>query len=748
MAVPALRVPLSLDNQSFEKSINDAKSLTSRATDFLVKEFAKAQLKAADVAGALTSTAITGSFQAFTSVGVPAARGLAQSLVPVALRATAAYAAVMLVADAVGAARNQIERMVAIADRSGNLGLSPQFLQLFEGESRKLQVTTEELGSALEKAFDATKEKSPIDVSKWEAAGERVTDVELALRVYNAELEKANGKGLEGLTLFRDAQTQDDKVKAVLRSMVELEAAGQRLAALELGEKMFGAAFIDRMRQGKTSAGEILATMEKLKASQDGIFSDALVARAKAVDDQLKLSEDRLSRALKPSWDYLAETILTIKGYWSDVVDLIRQAVEATDNLSTASLREQLAALKEARAAGTGVGGIPRIPGADTVRGLLNRAGLDVAPSVDDSLRQRIEDLERQIAAREGRVYGPERPPAAPSRGTGARPTLKSTDEGGRDPLEAAIDASKRHAATLEAEAASIDATAAAQARARTVAQLEEAAKRANIAAGKANVEVTDEQRVAIEAQAAAIEAATAKLEKARVQSQVSFAQGTAFLSQSDVAIAQQLKGLYPDVATALGSVEASALRAAEASRAIGSAIESSLTNALVDLSDQTKSSEQRITEFFDSIARAIQRAIIQLLIVGPLMRALQGGLGSLGASIGLPSLSLPGNAAGTDYWQGGPTWVGENGPEVMNVPRGAQIVPNDIARARGAGGGDVTVNLIENSQRAGQTEKRRNDSGGFDLTVFVDSITARNIGDPSSATRQTLGSAGRLASR
>jgi hypothetical protein len=45
MAVPALRVPLGLDTQTFEKSINEAKSLTSSATDFLVKSFAKTQLK-------------------------------------------------------------------------------------------------------------------------------------------------------------------------------------------------------------------------------------------------------------------------------------------------------------------------------------------------------------------------------------------------------------------------------------------------------------------------------------------------------------------------------------------------------------------------------------------------------------------------------------------------------------------------------------------------------------------------------
>lgn len=34
-------------------------------------------------------------------------------------------------------------------------------------------------------------------------------------------------------------------------------------------------------------------------------------------------------------------------------------------------------------------------------------------------------------------------------------------------------------------------------------------------------------------------------------------------------------------------------------------------------------------------------------------------------------------NALGTDNWRGGPTWVGERGPELLNLPRGSQIIPN-----------------------------------------------------------------------
>ena len=51
----------------------------------------------------------------------------------------------------------------------------------------------------------------------------------------------------------------------------------------------------------------------------------------------------------------------------------------------------------------------------------------------------------------------------------------------------------------------------------------------------------------------------------------------------------------------------------------------------------------------------------------------------------------LPGNASGTTNWRGGLTWVGERGPELINLPRGSQVFSNQRSMAMaGAGGGTV----------------------------------------------------------
>ena len=43
-----------------------------------------------------------------------------------------------------------------------------------------------------------------------------------------------------------------------------------------------------------------------------------------------------------------------------------------------------------------------------------------------------------------------------------------------------------------------------------------------------------------------------------------------------------------------------------------------------------------------------------------------------------LSTNSVGRNAGGTDNWRGGQTWVGEEGPELVTLPRGSKITPGD----------------------------------------------------------------------
>ncbi len=82
------------------------------------------------------------------------------------------------------------------------------------------------------------------------------------------------------------------------------------------------------------------------------------------------------------------------------------------------------------------------------------------------------------------------------------------------------------------------------------------------------------------------------------------------------------------------------------------------------------------------SIGRGLGNGIIDL-INGAIRGAFSG-------VPGLPVPQIPHFASGVRNFSGGLALVGENGPEVVNLPRGASVYSNE--ESRGMGGG-VTIN-------------------------------------------------------
>lgn len=71
----------------------------------------------------------------------------------------------------------------------------------------------------------------------------------------------------------------------------------------------------------------------------------------------------------------------------------------------------------------------------------------------------------------------------------------------------------------------------------------------------------------------------------------------------------------------------------------------------------------------------------------------------NVGSSIGKISKNVQGssnvhyNATGTDYFEGGETWVGEDGPELAVLPRGSRIIPNKQSKSLGGDIYNITIN-------------------------------------------------------
>jgi hypothetical protein len=144
---------------------------------------------------------------------------------------------------------------------------------------------------------------------------------------------------------------------------------------------------------------------------------------------------------------------------------------------------------------------------------------------------------------------------------------------------------------------------------------------------------------------------------------------------QSGVAITPQLRA------------EIDALSAAYV--AAGNSAETA-ADRITTLQDQAAAGKQTLADMFTAIGTgamkpmdALRDLLKQMIAVslqksamGFMSNSSGGWLGALGNAI-----TMPGNANGTPSFAGGLTAVNERGGEIMNLPRGTQIIPHDISK-------------------------------------------------------------------
>lgn len=110
------------------------------------------------------------------------------------------------------------------------------------------------------------------------------------------------------------------------------------------------------------------------------------------------------------------------------------------------------------------------------------------------------------------------------------------------------------------------------------------------------------------------------------------------------------------------------------------------------DIWDGIKTYFKGVLDYMIGIAKTAINAIIGTI------NGLIGGINKVGSSIGgiKANISLiPQLANGTNFFQGGMALVGENGPELVNLPRGSQVIPNNQINSNNSSSSAVNIAAV-----------------------------------------------------
>jgi hypothetical protein len=255
-----------------------------------------------------------------TFQGIQRAAGL---ISPAVFALVTGFLSLKLAESAIAAVKDQLATLLDVANKSRDRGVSAEFFQAFIAGAKGAEDRVKALEDALASAFQATKAMLNPEWTNWNAGIEntlvKVSAVEKAMR--EARELFTTDQNFSGFDLFRNAKDQDSKIKAVLLYMQQLKAIGADVAALDIGEKMFGEKFADKIRTGEESIDRIVETLDK--GGKNNFISNEAAKNAKELDDRLNDAWHTISERMKPDWDDLANIALRIKGVWTQIIEAV-----------------------------------------------------------------------------------------------------------------------------------------------------------------------------------------------------------------------------------------------------------------------------------------------------------------------------------------------------------------------------------------------------------------------------------------
>lgn len=555
MAAPALR-GASTALIAISAAMVTATNLAGRGLIELGVAAARSSSALVPVGSAIAT--IGAQMAAFNPTVTSVAASIASRLMPALSLFLRIAGPILLVKDAVGLLAEawdlggkKLEEYRQIAEKAAAVGLSTEYFQRLMKGAEAAKVPVDELTKALQNL-----QKASADQLGGSSLDQKI----------GKHLEAGNFGGNSGVGLLNQANTTEERFKAVAAIIREAMQAGQRLAALDLANTAFGPEITERLRVDSEYLDKILASAERVKDTE--LVSNEEIGRA----SELKARYDAAVKILETRWhpiqDALTQLGIRMQTAWVGIVEAIAQAFDAA-----ARLVAKIGEIPQtfwgyirggANVLGKGVAAVaPSIPVVGPVIGaggaLLSAATTQEQAKSTGNYAAAVDrlraGLQNQNAVQQ----------AVNQTNTVANKVLgdnsKALDQSAKavaqqnDAVDRASHTLERHIERQQADAKAIGLGDGALARFRV-----EAAQTAAIQANGGKI--TAEQVARFEQlKIAAYDAADA-LARANVAGQIKFRRQTIGLSQEDIEIAQQLRGIYGnDIPRALASTEAAELR-------------------------------------------------------------------------------------------------------------------------------------------------------------------------------------------
>ncbi|PJI55725.1 hypothetical protein CTI14_02430 [Methylobacterium radiotolerans] len=217
---------------------------------------------------------------------------------------------------------DDLERLIALGEKARSLDLAAPFVKSFEALGPKIQATTDQMDKALQQASNFVKERY----------GQASGALSAVSSLYTSGAFGADKPS--SMAALETANTAQEKVRATLDAIKELQERGQEFAAFDLTEKLFGPDVAERVRTGQANIGQIVADLNSLQDKE--VLKQAEVDKALELNKQIADAKQGISDAIGVTFDFSAAAIAANEA-WLKILQSVQWVLEKVNEANAAS---------------------------------------------------------------------------------------------------------------------------------------------------------------------------------------------------------------------------------------------------------------------------------------------------------------------------------------------------------------------------------------------------------------------------